>query len=295
MQDAPSHEAAFKMYAYARVVDPKTGAFGAKEYKQVLRAFAELRIVRREQDVWKDGGGDGWVDRAVVSTKRIEVYAPPPAALYYEIMRDMQRAGHEVGVSEYTTILKAYAAVTLPVESDAHLASVHNAHVLEHIQRIHTLLKLDTNLTPDTTLLNALMKAYGHAGSLDGALAVWDQMKRPGSRGGWDNASVSIIVDALGRGGRNALPRARQLWDGLRWRHGAQLNTNNYTSWVEALCRMGEFEDAERVVYVDMRDGANPRIRPDEKTLRTLVSFAWRVGRQAQVLEDVRRVFPDVI
>ncbi|KAG8708123.1 hypothetical protein FRC08_000096 [Ceratobasidium sp. 394] len=139
------------------------------------------------------------------------------------------------------------------------------------------------------------MKAYGHAGSLDGALAVWDQMKRPGSRGGWDNASVSIIVDALGRGGRNALPRARQLWDGLRRRYGAQLNTNNYTSWVEALCRMGEFEDAERVVYVDMRDGANSRIRPDEKTLRTLVSFAWRVGRQAQVLEDVRRVFPDVI
>ncbi|KAG8745275.1 hypothetical protein FRC10_008448 [Ceratobasidium sp. 414] len=292
IQDAPSHEAAFKMYAYARVVDPKTGAFGAKEYKQVLRAFAELRVARREEDVWRDGGGDGWVDRAIVSTKRTEVYAPPPAALYYEIMRDMQRAGHEVGVSEYTTILKAYAAVSIPAEPDPHLASAHNAHVLEHIQRIHTLLKLDTNLTPDTTLLNALMKAYGHAGSLDAALAVWDQMKRPGSRRGWDNGSVSIIVDALGRSGRGALPRARQLWDGLRRRHGAQLNTNNYTSWVEALCRMGEFEAAERVVYVDMREG---RIRPDEKTLRTLVSFAWRVGRQAQVLEDVRKVFPGVI
>ncbi|KAG9125215.1 hypothetical protein FRC07_008536, partial [Ceratobasidium sp. 392] len=110
----------------------------------------------------------------------------------------------------------------------------------------------------------------------NGALAVWDQMKRPGSGGGWDKASVSIIIDALGWAGRDALPRARQLWDGLRRRHGLRLNTNNYTSWVEALCRMGEFEEAERVVYVDMREGGNPRTRPDEKTLRTLVSFAWR-------------------
>ncbi|KAG8703991.1 hypothetical protein FRC09_003834 [Ceratobasidium sp. 395] len=297
MQDAPSHEAAFKMYAYAHVVDPKSGAFGEKEYKQVLRAFAELRVVRREEDIWKDGGRhDGWVDRAIAPTKRTEVYAPPPAALYYEIMRDMQRGGYEVGASEYTVILKAYAAVSIPSEPDPHLASAHNTHVLEHIQRIHTLLKLDTNLTPDTVLLNALMNAYGHAGSLDGALAIWDQMKRPsGSGGGWDNASVSIIVDALGWAGRSALPRARQLWDGLRRRHGARLNTNNYTSWVEALCRMGEFEEAERVVYVDMREGGNPRIRPDEKTLRTLVSFAWRVGRQVQVLEDVRREFPGVV
>ncbi|QRV97574.1 pentatricopeptide repeat-containing protein 5, mitochondrial [Ceratobasidium sp. AG-Ba] len=294
MQDAPSHEAAFKMYAYARVVDPKSGAFGIKEYKQVLRAFAELRVSKREEDVWKDGGGDGWADRVVgEQTKRVEVYAPPPAALYYEIMRDMQHAGYEVGVGEYTTILKAYAAVSIPSEPDPHLAAAHNSHVLEHVQRIHTLLKLDTNLTPDTGVLNALMKAYGHVGSLDSALAIWDQMQmnRPGSVGGWDGASVSIIIDALGRSGRNALPRARRLWDGLKRRHGGRLNKNNYTSWVEALCRMGEFEEAERVVYVDMRG----KLEPDEKTLRTLVSFAWRVGRQAEVLEDVRRRFPGVV
>jgi pentatricopeptide repeat protein len=297
MQGAPSHEAAFKMYAYARVVDPKAGAFGSKEYKQVVRAFAELRVIRSEEDVWREGGGNNWVDRAPArGHTRTEVYAPPPAALYYEIMRDMQSAGYEVGVSEYTMILKAYAAVSMDSDPDSALSSAHNGHVLEHIQRMHTLLKLDTNLTPNTMLLNTLMNAYGHAGALDSALAVWDQMKWPGNGAGAtvrDNASISIVLDALGRSGRTSLSRARHLWDALRRRQAVRLNVNNYTSWVEALCRMGEFSEAERVVFVDMR--GNGRVRPDEKTLRTLVSFAWRVGRQAQVLEDVRREFPGVI
>ncbi|KAF8603984.1 hypothetical protein BDV93DRAFT_117285 [Ceratobasidium sp. AG-I] len=309
MQGAPSHEAAFKMYAYARVVDPGSGTFGAKEYRQALRVFAELRIARRHEDVWKDGSGDNWVDRAAVvaGKAREEVYAPPPAALYYEIMRDMQRAGFEVGVADYTSILKSYAAVCIPVDAGSKpesagfapdgnqppapvasgFARAHNGHVVEHIQRIHTLLKLDTNLTPDIGLLNALMNAYGYAGALENALAIWDQI-RPAAR---DGASISIILDALGHAGPTALPRAKQLWKSLRQKQGSRLNVNHYTSWVEALCRMGEFDEAEKVVFVDMRD----KVRPDEKTLRTLVSFAWRVGRQAQVLERVRREFPGVV
>lgn len=299
------------MYAYARVVDPGSGAFGAREYRQALRAFAELRIARRHEDVWKNVGGDKWVDRAaaVAGKVRGEVYAPPPAALYYEIMRDMQRAGFEVGVADYTTILKSYAAICVPVDpgtrpkpeaaglspdgnqfpasAPSGFARAHNANVVEHIQRIHTLLKLDTNLTPDTGLLNALMNAYGHAGALENALAIWDQI-RPAAR---DGASISIILDALGYAGPSALPRAKQLWKTLRQKQGSRLNVNHYTSWVEALCRMGEFEEAERVVFVDMKD----KVRPDEKTLRTLVSFAWRVGKQAEVLENVRRAFPGVV
>ncbi|CAE6433947.1 unnamed protein product [Rhizoctonia solani] len=309
MQNAPSHEAAFKAYAYACVIDPSGGSFGEREYRAILKTFAGLRVQRDKEKLLREGVRDQWGEGITVEAilgRRTEIYAPPPAALYYEIMRDMQRAGYHVQQAEYSTILRAYAntCIALPDESEpatnemftsqarstaasATLARTHNSHVLEHIQRIHTLLKLDTNLTPDTALLNSLMLAYGHAGAIENMLAIWDQIRDRG----WDNASVSIVIDALGRSGRTNLGRARSLWESLRRRHGSKLTVNNYTSWVEALCRLGEFAAAERVVFIDMRGN----IRPDEKTLRTLVSFAWRVGRQAQVLEDVRSQFPGVV
>ncbi|CAE6450818.1 hypothetical protein ACGC1H_006574 [Rhizoctonia solani] len=309
MRNAPSHEAAFKTYAYACVIDPSSHSFGEREYRAILKNFAGLKIQRDEEQLLREGGGDQWREGASIEAilgRRTDVYAPPPAALYYEIMRDMQRAGYSIQQTEYSAILRAYANTCLapPEETDsttnemlpkqtrnvatsATLARAHNSHVLEHIQRIHTLLKLDTNLTPDTELLNSLMLAYGHAGAIENVLAIWDQM----ADRRWGSASASIVIDALGRSGRSNLNRARMLWDSLRRYHGSKLTVNIYTSWVEALCRLGEFAEAERVVFVDMRG----HVRPDEKTLRTLVSFAWRVGRQAQVLEDVRKQFPGVI
>ncbi|CAE6473687.1 unnamed protein product [Rhizoctonia solani] len=309
MQNAPSHEAAFKTYAYACVIDPSSGSFGEREYRAILKAFAGLRVPRDEEELLREGGAEQWSEFTSVEAilgRRTEVYAPPPAALYYEIMRDMQRAGCVVQPAEYSIILRAYAKSCLipPDESEstpnemfpdrarnvaasATLARTHNSHVLEHIQRIHTLLKLDTNLTPDTALLNSLMLAYGHAGALENVLAIWDQIRDRG----WDNASASIVIDALGRSGRANLPRARKLWDTLRRRYSSKLTVNNYTAWVEALCRLDEFAEAERVVFIDMRGN----VRPDEKTLRTLVSFAWRSGSQARVLQDVRREFPGMI
>ncbi|CUA75766.1 Protein mms22 [Rhizoctonia solani] len=309
MENAPSHEAAFKAYAYACVIDPSSGSFGEREYRAILKAFAGLKVQTDEEKLLREGGADQWGEGANIEAllgPRTEVYAPPPASLYYEIMRDMQRAGYHIQQAEYSTILRAYANTCLapPDESEptgnkmftnrtrdiaasTALARTHNAHVLEHIQRIHTLLKLDTNLTPDVALLNSLMLAYGYAGAIENMLAIWDQM----GDGRWDSASVSIVIDALGRSGRANLSRTRKLWDTLRRRHGSRLTVNNYTSWVEALCRLGEFSEAERVVFVDMQG----HVRPDEKTLRTLVSFAWRVGRQVQVLEDVRKHFPGVI
>ncbi|KEP49041.1 PPR domain protein, partial [Rhizoctonia solani 123E] len=309
MRNAPSHEAAFKAYAYACVIDPSSHSFGEREYRAILKNFAGLKVQRDKDQLLREGSSDQWGDGASIEAilgPRTEVYAPPPAALYYEIMRDMQRAGYSAQQTEYSAILRAYANTCLvpPEESEsaankmlpaqarsvaasATLARAHNAHVLEHIQRIHTLLKLDTDLTPDTGLLNSLMLAYGHAGAIENVLAIWGQMvdRR------WNSASASIVIDALGRSGRSNLNRARKLWDLLRRHHGSKLTVNIYTSWVEALCRLGEFAEAERVVFVDM----SGNVRPDEKTLRTLVSFAWRVGRQAKVLDDVRRQFPGVI
>ncbi|GAB1522530.1 hypothetical protein RhiTH_005650 [Rhizoctonia solani] len=309
MQNAPSHEAAFKTYAYACVIDPNSGSFGEREYRAILKAFAGLKIPRDVDELLRQGVTDQWGEPSSVEAilgRRTEVYAPPPAALYYEIMRDMQRAGYVIQPAEYSTVLRAYANSSLdppgefePTSSEvfpnsainvvasAALARAHNSHILEHIQRIHTLLKLDTNLTPDTGLLNSLMLAYGRVGALDSVLAIWERIRDRG----WDNASASIVIDALGRSGRSNLQRARMIWDTLRRRYGSKLTVNNYTAWVETLCRLGEFSEAERVVFIDMRGN----IKPDEKTLRTLVSFAWRTGRQAKVLEDVRREFPDVI
>ncbi|KAF8756021.1 PPR repeat [Rhizoctonia solani] len=271
MQNAPSHEAAFKTYAYACVIDPNSGSFGEREYRAILKAFAGLKIPRDVDELLRQGVTDQWGELSSVEAilgRRTEVYAPPPAALYYEIMRDMQRAGYVIQPAEYSTVLRAYANSSLDPPGEFEPTSS---------ERIHTLLKLDTNLTPDTGLLNSLMLAYGRVGALDSVLAIWERIRDRG----WDNASASIVIDALGRSGRSNLQRARMIWDTLRRRHGSKLTVNNYTAWVETLCRLGEFSEAERVVFIDMRGN----IKPDEKTLRTLVSFAWRTGRQAKVLE----------
>ncbi|QRW24515.1 pentatricopeptide repeat-containing protein 5, mitochondrial [Rhizoctonia solani] len=239
MQNAPSHEAAFKTYAYACVIDPNSGSFGEREYRAILKAFAGLKIPRDVDELLRQGGEELRYMRLLLRH-------------YYEIMRDMQRAGYVIQPAEYSTVLRAYANSSLDPPGE---------------------------FEPTSSLLNSLMLAYGRVSALDSVLAIWERIRDRG----WDNASASIVIDALGRSGRSNLQRARMIWDTLRRRHGSKLTVNNYTAWVETLCRLGEFSEAERVVFIDMRGN----IKPDEKTLRTLVSFAWRTGRQAKVLEDI--------
>lgn len=181
-------------------------------------------------------------------------------AFIQEFLSDMRRSKNPPDAATYSLLLSYYSA------SGSTSAS--------SVAHIHSLVKVDSNLDPDTALLNALMNAYSHVKAFNAALGVWDSMRanRATSRSGLvDETSVSIVFDTLGWLGRqNGLKRARDLWAALKQEH-FPLNLKNYESWVECLCRMDELDAAERVVFEEM--GRDEPVEATASTLKVLLKF----------------------
>lgn len=197
--------------------------------------------------------------------------APPPLIL--EFLSDMRRTSHPPDSITYSLLLTYYSRT-----------STASPALIAHL---HSLLKLDTHVDPDTPLFNALMGAYSRVGAHHTAFRVWDTLRANGQH---DEVSVSTVLDACGFA--NEPRRAHRTWDALR-RDGFALNLKNWESWVECLARLGELPEAERVVFEDMAIGSGVEARAT--TVETLLKFSRREkGRWEAVRERVQRERPDV-
>ncbi|BGP39091.1 hypothetical protein JCM10449v2_003029 [Rhodotorula kratochvilovae] len=209
---------------------------------------------------------------------------PAPAPLIMEFLADMRTSGHPPDSATYALLLTYYSrAASASPATIAHL---------------HSLIKLDVHLDPDTALFNALMGAYSRTGASNAAYRIWDGMllSAPGAGVGVDATSVSTLLDtaghdALGDGER----RARQVWADLAaGRIRVQRNRKNWDSWVEALCRWGRLAEAEEVVFEEMKPGKD--VVAGDSTVRALLKFARRESVEAQerVARRIREERPDL-
>ncbi|KZT43790.1 hypothetical protein SISSUDRAFT_996774 [Sistotremastrum suecicum HHB10207 ss-3] len=254
-----SHATAFEVYTlfqeqYPDILDPERST-------TILNAFGTLSFVHQR-------------------------FTPP--SLFFLMLNDMQRRGLQLSGYGYTIILSQISRSIqseMSNKSPANLASSENA--LDAIRQIHRRLVLDTALSPDTPLLNALMNAYNHAGSIRDAIQVWETLYLQGK---YDNTSVSIILDACGH--NDALQVGASLMSRLH-REGFQLDRGNWISWLEVLCRARKFEEALRLVCFDMVR-SSPPIMPDERTVSLLLKFAWDAGKRKLVQERIKKSLPDL-
>lgn len=200
-----------------------------------------------------------------------------PPALILEFLSDMRRTSHPPDAVTYSLLLTYYSRTAS--------ASV------SLVSHLHSLIKLDTNVDPDTALFNSLMGAYSRVGAFQTAFRIWDSMR---ANGDVDSTSVSIVLDTCGFA--RDPKRARRTWEELR-RERFELNRKNWDSWVECLCRLGDFDEAERVVFEEMREGGAARgVVAGVSTLETLIKLSRREKglRWEEVRERVRTERPDL-
>ncbi|GAA5927805.1 hypothetical protein JCM3775_006084 [Rhodotorula graminis] len=283
MRAASSFDEAFAAYDEMRALDPSV--LDRKDYNTILSAFTALKFPSSSSSSSPDSAA--------------------PAPLIMEFMTDMRTSGHPPNSATYALLLTYFSrAASASPATIAHL---------------HSLIKLDVHLDPDTPLFNALMGAYSRTGAFNAAYRIWDAMllHRSGdpTEAGIDAKTVSTLLDTAAHDGSPAAQRrAERVWADLargtlvggRVRRTA----NNWDAWVEALGRWGRLDEAEQVVFGDMApverrqrasdgDGDGARdVAPvaSEGTVRALLKFAARDSSEAQrrVAQRVRDERPDL-
>lgn len=271
MRAADSFESAFECYDSIRSLD--AAVLNLQSYNTILSAFTSLSFPPRIPN-------------------GIPPSAPPPLIL--EFLSDMRRTQNPPDVITYTLLLSYYSRSTSSSASS--------------IAHIHSLIKLDINLDPDTILFNSLMMAYSRVGAYSAAYRIWDTMRlnHRYTSGGVDTSSISIILDTctweIERNKKTLKvivegneERGEKIWLELR-KEGFELNLKNWESYLEYLCRAGRIDDAINVVFVEMGNGEG-RIGPlaEKTTLETLMKFSRRFeGKFVQVKERIRIERPEL-
>ncbi|GAA5823684.1 hypothetical protein JCM11251_000724 [Rhodosporidiobolus azoricus] len=263
-----SWEEAFSVYDTLRALDPSVLDLVA--YNTLLHGFVHL-VPPLQADI------------------------PAPSPLVNEFLSDMRRTSYPPDSTTYALLLTYYSR-----------AAPAGPAARQTITHLHSLLKLDVHLDPDTALFNALMAAYSHTRAYGKAFGVWDSMVANQRSGvaGVDETSLSVFLDTCGwEGGVQGEQRGRHVWEELEkgWfpAKGLRRNKKNWDSWVEALCRWGRFEEAEEAVFgrmvgEEVKEGAAPRATTE--TVETLLRFARRQGKEAheRVARRLREERPDL-
>ncbi|KAM0788770.1 hypothetical protein ACM66B_002860 [Microbotryomycetes sp. NB124-2] len=172
----------------------------------------------------------------------------------------------------------------------------------QHVSRLHSLIKLDSSLDPDTALFNSLMSAYSRVGAFNVAYRIWDSMLANVSnyRIRPDNVTLSIMLDTCGYD--NNASKAVQVWNqvaqGMAGGGIDKRNVKNWDSYVECMCRCGMWRDAERAVFEEM--GKRGEVEPARSTCETLLKMsrsgtdgAWE-QRWKTWSDRVRQELPNV-
>ncbi|KAG2237062.1 hypothetical protein BDF21DRAFT_330139 [Thamnidium elegans] len=159
---------------------------------------------------------------------------------------------------------------------------------------VHQQIKVDMYLDPDIGIYNALMDAYNRTGDGDTVLDIWQTISMPASFSDIkpDQTSVSIVFDSCGHNG--LVTRAQSIWIWLK-RTKFKLNTNNYNSYIECLCRARDRAGWDHAYQLTKQEMSVPQ-KPlhgkpvmDQKTVNTLISFAKKKKFDSSEIESLEQ------
>ncbi|KAI8391253.1 uncharacterized protein BYT42DRAFT_490600 [Radiomyces spectabilis] len=208
----------------------------------------------------------------------------PELLFALSLFNDMRQLHIQPNAHAYTAIL--------------HACGRHkDSYVLEEI---HQLIKMDLYFDPDTAVYNALMDAYNRTGDGDTVLQIWETLALSSAPEAMiDQVSVSIVLDSCGHNGYHF--KAQSIWKMLKDEF-FPLNSNNYNSYIECLCRKSGrdgWDEARRLANEEMLHphGKAPslkRVDPrmpmlEEKTVNTLISFARKKKFSQTEIDDLEK------
>ncbi|KAL9124254.1 MAG: hypothetical protein Q9217_006403 [Psora testacea] len=121
----------------------------------------------------------------------------------------------------------------------------------ESLETVHNMLKLDSEMEPNTKLYNALMLAYDGCGDPGRALEFWEDIVH--SREGPTYGSIRIALKACEKApfGERA---ARAIWERLK-KFGIEITREIYAAYVGALAGHGLIEECMRVCEGSEKEG----------------------------------------
>ncbi|CEP11159.1 hypothetical protein [Parasitella parasitica] len=163
------------------------------------------------------------------------------------------------------------------------------------LDQVHKLIKVDLYLDPDIAIYNAIMDAYNRTGDGEKVLDIWQTLSMSASQQSHlapDQTTVSIVFDSCGHNG--LIQHAQSIWTFLK-RTQFRLNTNNYSSYIECLCRARGrqgWDTAFDIVKQEMSIPGKPQAgKPvlDEKTVNTLISFAKKKSFEHSEIEGLEQ------
>ncbi|KAI0803336.1 hypothetical protein BC629DRAFT_120034 [Irpex lacteus] len=203
---------------------------------------------------------------------------------YMTMLRDMRAAGYDVPPHVYTVVLRQLALFAAEVKKDNNGQLL--GQLVDYIKHIHHTLTLDPTLNPDVALWNQLMDTYQRARCFNEAFTIWETMFASGR---FDNITISIVLDACGFAGfvdkgRNIMKRV--------YKSGFSLNEHNWNTWVECLCRHKKFDEAMRVLSVEMPEKAG--ITTSVGIARLILRFAKGLPEEKGLHLRMKRELPEL-
>ena len=136
------------------------------------------------------------------------------------------------------------------------LAGLGRAADLQSLETVHNMIKLDSEIEPNTQLYNALMLAYSGCGESSRALEFWQDIVH--SREGPTYASIQIALRACEKvpfGERHA----REIWGKLQ-RFEIEVTREIYAAYVGALAGQSLFDECVELIDNAEKDA---RYQPD--------------------------------
>ena len=212
----------------------------------------------------------------------------PSLGDYFEIVKDMRRAGLSVTTEVYTIFLRQLSVIATQLKELGENAPADLIHqLILTARRTHDLLTLDAAVSPDANVWNQLMNTYQSLGCFADSYRVWDLMYLSGR---FDHDSVSIILEACGHAG--AWQVAKNVCAKLFNGHFV-FNLHNWNTWLECLCRLGKLNDALKVACLEMGKGQNSVV-PDVRSAQILIGYSKQVNQQKEVLARIQRHLPEL-
>ena len=256
IRSAPSHADALNAYREFRAENH--GLFDSDVYNTILITYCTL-----ERPIGKS--------------------SIPPLLGCFEILEDMKKDNYQINAKQYSIILKHYTTAVNAIRTitDRNTRFTLQKAFLDVVERTYDHLMTRSTVLPNITLFTQFLNLYSRLGHFPGVVQMWGLIC---SLGKIDNAAISCIFDACGQAGAYTLAlevRRKLNLDGV------VMNRNNWSSWLECLCRLDKLDEAVRqLIHKSPRDAEG---NLDSLSVQMVLSFATRAGK----LEEVQRQLSD--
>lgn len=207
---------------------------------------------------------------------------------YFEIVRDMRTAGFNTTVEVYTILFHQLSTIATEVQQKDCFVDVNQIleDLIRTLRRAHDLLTLDASLSPDAVLWNQMINTYQRVGCFVDAYRIWEMMYISGQ---FNDSSVSSILDACGYA--KAYSVARRIVDKLA-KDNYRFTSHNWNTWLECLCRGGKLDEAIKVLCGESENSPQGVVGLDAESVKLVLKFAKGVGREGDVLSQVKEKSP---